>query len=196
MTSDEKIKLLTKYENAQKLTKKHLKKIVKLSKDKNVLVRSIVAELLGNFENNKSKKVLLKLACDKKALVRVDAYDSLSIFQSEEVERFLRKAILKEKNEIACAYAIMSWSDIVLVMDRDISKKRLFINKIKKIKRIQKSEQCMLSCYYAQYILGKRKSIKKILSFLNSKDYHIRCAAINTLEEILKPDNGQLIQNL
>lgn len=52
----------------------------------------------------------------------------------------------------------------------------------------------MLSCYYALYVLGKKKSIKNITSFLNSKDYHIRCAVINVLRGFLTSDNQQLIK--
>lgn len=195
MTSDEKVKLLVNYENEQKLTNKHLRKIIKLSDDKDVLVRSMVADLLINFESNKSKKVLLKLACDKKAMVRTDAYDSLAVFKSKEVEKFLKKAILNEKDEMACAYAIMSWSDVAAALDEDILKKKSFISKLKKLPNIQKSERCMLSCYYALYVLGKKKSIKNITSFFNSKDYHIRCSVINILWGFLAPDNQQFIKN-
>lgn len=194
MTSDEKVKLLVNYENKQKLTNKHLRKIIKFSDDKDVLVRSMVADLLINFESNESKKVLLKLACDKKAMVRTDAYDSLAVFKSKEVEKFLKKAILNEKDEMACAYAIMSWSDVAAALDEDILKKKSFISKLKKLPNIQKSERCMLSCYYALYVLGKKKSIKNITSFLNSKDYHIRCAVINILWGFLAPDNQQFIK--
>lgn len=91
ITSNEKVKLLVNYENKQKLTDKHFRKIIKFSNDKDVLVRSMVADLLINFESNESKKVLLKLACDKKAMVRTSAYDSLSAFKSKKVEKFLKK---------------------------------------------------------------------------------------------------------
>lgn len=95
MTSDEKVKLLVNYENKQKLTPKHFRKIIKFSDDKDVLVRSMVADLLINFESNESKKVLLKLACDKKAMVRTSAYDSLAVFKSKKVEKFLKKSDIK-----------------------------------------------------------------------------------------------------
>lgn len=194
MTSCEKVELLSEYGNKQKLTNKHLKKIVKFSDDKDTLVRSMAAELLINFENRKSKEVLLKLACDKKAIVRTDAYDSLSVFQSKDVEKFLRKAIIKEKNEIACAYAIMSWSETAVALDKKRLQKQDFVGELKKLPKIRKSEYCMLNCYYAQYIFGKKKSIQKIIHFLESKNYQVRCAAINTLWEILSPNNQQFIK--
>ncbi len=54
----------------------------------------------------------------------------------------------------------------------------------------------MLSCYYALYVMGKKKSIENIISLLNSKDYHIRCAVINILRGFLTSDNRQLIKKI
>ena len=54
MTSDEKVKLLVNYENKQKLTPKHFRKIIKFSDDKDVLVRSMVADLLNQCRGKKS----------------------------------------------------------------------------------------------------------------------------------------------
>lgn len=194
MTSKEKVDLLISYEDKQELTNNQFKKLLKFSNDNNAFVRSIVAELLINFKNKRSKKKLLKLSCDKKAIVRTNAYDSLRIFESKDVEKFLKKVIQKERNKIACAYAIMSWADIAVALDVDTSKKRLFVKKIKKLHKIQKSEQCILSCCYAQYILGRKKSLKEIIDFLKSKDYRVRCAAINTLWEIIEYDNYEIIK--
>lgn len=194
MTSEMKIKMLIKYENKQKLTYKHFCKIKKFSDDKDALVRSMVADLLVNFSYEEAKKILLKLARDKKSMVRIDAYDSLAVFAFEDVEIFLKKAILHEKNEMACAYAIMSWGDISGALGGDMQKRKFFVNKIKMLERIKNSERCMLSCYYVEYILGRRERIKKIMFYLNSENYHIRCSTINILWSLLDIDNQEIIK--
>ena len=90
----------------------------------------------------------------------------------------------------------MSWSDVAAVLNEDLLKKKSFISKLRKLPNIQKSEHCMLSCYYALYVMGKKKSIENIISLLNSKDYHIRCAVINILRGFLTSDNRQLIKKI
>ena len=112
MKTKEKLQLLIFYEEKEELKEKHLKRLIKFSKDKDPLVRSSAASLLINFENKAAKKALLGLAGDKKAMVRCEAYDSLSVFQRKDVEKFLKKAVEEEENELALSYAIMSWADV------------------------------------------------------------------------------------
>lgn len=97
MRVKKKIELLVRYENLSQIRKKHLKKIVKLSRDKSALVRSQVATLLVNFKNDCSESILLKLSFDEDALVRTEAYDTLAVFEDEEVLRRLENAIREEK---------------------------------------------------------------------------------------------------
>ena len=92
MKTKEKLQLLISYEEKEELKEKHLKRLIKFSKDKDPLVRSSAASLLINFENKAAKKALLELAGDKKAMVRCEAYDSLSVFQRKDVEKFLKKS--------------------------------------------------------------------------------------------------------
>ncbi len=156
MTFNEKMELLTDYSDRKVFTNISMITIIGLSDDKDILIRCKVAELLINFENIRAKNVLLKLAQDNNSLVRAEAYDSLSVFVSKEVESFLKNAILSERNEIACTYAIMSWADVAINLGNRILK-RILLYKLKKISKIKRSERCMLSCYYAEYILGRKK---------------------------------------
>lgn len=195
MNINKKIDLLISYENLPRLDKKHIKKILKLSNDKESLIRDQVAALLINFSDyDISKEILLRLARDKKWLVRTEAYDSLSVFESKRVMKFLENAIQKEKNEIACAHAISVWAEIAAALDVNIPKKRVLVKKIKNTPRIQSSEHCLLACCYAQYIFGKKKALKKITGFLKSENYRIRCAAMNTLGWIMNDDNKAFIR--
>ena len=194
MKNDKKIQLLTKYESEGKFTDKELKNIIEFSKDEDALVRSRAADLLINFENDKAKKALLKLAGDKKSLVRVSAYDSLSVFKDRKIEKVLKKAILKEKNELACSYAIMAWGDIAVTFDNEDLQNELFLKKIKKTFKVKKSEHCMLSCRYVEYIMKDKKNLMKIIDFLKSPNYQVRCGTINILREFVCENNKDFIK--
>lgn len=44
------------------------------------------------------------------------------------------------------------------------------------------------------YIFGINKSINDIIDFLNSNNYHVRCATINILRSIVDSDNKEIIK--
>ena len=88
MKTKKKLQLLISYDEKGELKEKHLRKLIKFSKDKDSLVRSSAASILIKFENKAAKKALLGLACDKKAVVRCEAYDSLSVFHRKEWRSF------------------------------------------------------------------------------------------------------------
>lgn len=190
MTSYEKEMLLEQYIDYPQLTKKHFKIIKAYAHDKDVFVRIQVAKVLINFNDYiLSKKILFELMNDNEELVRINAYDSLSVFDSKDVERLLKKAIKKERRELACAYAITSWAEVVTLRRKIVWKQYFFIHNLKKKNRIRTSERCLLKCCYAHYIFGRKKALKEILSFLKSSDYHIRCATLNTLQYIIDSKN-------
>lgn len=194
MSFQEKWTLLTKYENKTVLTKKHIKIISVFANDKDALIRGRCAKLLANASTSKAKHMLLTLASDKNTLVRTEAYDSLSEFPSKNVQKFLKQAIIHESNALARSYAILSWADITQALG--VRKKhKKFLKQLKKLPNMRKSEPCMLSFYYAKYLFGHKKAINKILLFLKSSDYQIRCSALNLLQDIVSPENRQYIES-
>lgn len=194
MSFQEKWTLLTKYENKTVLTKKHIKMISVFANDKDALIRGRCAKLLANASTSKAKHMLLTLASDKNTLVRTEAYDSLSEFPSKNVQKFLKQAIIHESNALARSYAILSWVDITQTLGVR-KKQKKFLKQLKKLPNMKKSEPCMLSFYYAKYLFGHKKAINKILLFLKSSDYQIRCSALNLLQDIVSPENRQYIES-
>lgn len=169
MKTKEKLQLLISYEEKEELKEKHLKRLIKFSKDKDPLVRSSAASLLINFENKAAKKALLGLAGDKKAMVRCEAYDSLSVFHRKDVEKFLKKAVEEEE-------------------------KRGYATHLQRIMQIKKWNQCSMSCFYAEYVLGRKSAINGIICYLEVPDYRLRCGAINLLELLAEDENRELIK--
>lgn len=196
MTFREKELLLEHYHSLDTLNQEQLEIIEHFAEDEEELIRSGVAKLLIDYQDENSKRILLKLVGDEEELVRIEAYDSLSYFDTRDVEETLKKAIRTERKSLACSYAIMTWAEVVVARRTILWEPYWFITNFKKKQRIQKSEQCLLECCYAQYLFGKKRALKEILHFLKSDDYHIRCATINALGRIVDEKNKWVIQKV
>ncbi|MCL2311363.1 MAG: HEAT repeat domain-containing protein [Firmicutes bacterium] len=186
MTTEEKINLLSTYNDIDILSNEQFLILQKFSNDKDETVRSMSAPFLVHFINEDSKKVLFKLAKDGDSLVRTEAYDSLSVFPFKDVEKFLRNAIGNEKDELARRYSILSWIDVVIALSLVNVDNMIFL---KNIKNKEQSDECVLSCYYGLYLFGELKYFKNILSFLNNDDYHLKCSVLNYLRELKNNKN-------
>lgn len=189
----EKEELLRTYNRLSTITKKEFKQLILLSRDRSSAIRVEVAEILFYVKNNASKKVLLKLACDKDELVRTEAYDSLSGFPLPEIGLFLKKAIQKEKDGLACSYAISSWVENALSLFEEHSEDIVFIKELLKLNKIKNSEHCLLQCYYSLYQFGEPGMLDKILEFLQSKDYNMHFCVYDVLEDIINDENRSMI---
>lgn len=192
MTTEEKINLLNEYDNIPVLTDEHFSILNEFSYDKDSNVRSIVASLLVDFINERSKDILLRLAQDEDYLVRTEAYDSLAVFPFTDVASFLESAMKTEGNNIARSYAILSWTDVSLSLHHDMSES---IDSLKKLKHNEISTHCNLSYCYALYMFGQVETLDEILFFLKNGDYHIRCATIALLDEIIDETNEKRIKD-
>lgn len=194
MNFKEKEKILIDLLDKDEYKDSDLEQIIMFSKDSDEYIRQLVAELLINFsDSNVARKTLLELACDKDEMVRLEAYDSLSEFNYEDVEVFLHNAMFEECDELACSYAIMAWAEIVKCMHTNYYSYLLEINKLVKNDKVKNSEHCMLNCAYAKYLFGDEEGLIIIFSYLESKDYHIRCAVVNTLRDIVDTTNKDVI---
>lgn len=189
-------KILENLEDLDKISDEQLHILTRLALDKDMLIRCKVAELLINAEGKEYRDILIKLVKDKENLVRTEAYDTLCAYPCKKVEKILESAMKEENDEIACSYAIMSWGDVVNELYDDITDKISIIDEIRKRELIKKSEQCRLSCEYVCYFFGIDDSFERIVSFITSDDYHIRCSVINMFLDIIDDANEQEIRRV
>lgn len=192
MTTEEKIILLNSYDDIDVLSNAHFLILQELSNDADSIVRSQVAPLLVNFIDEASKKILLRLAQDDDPLVRTEAYDSLAVLPFNDVEIFLKNALQKEEDDLARGYVILSWSDVVLSLQHDLTDNISFLQ-VQKNK--EKSSYCLLCWCYSQYMFGDKLALDELLLFLRNENYHIRCTAISLLYEIVDENNNEQIRN-
>ena len=192
MTTNQKIDLLNQFNDAKKLSNNDFLILKKFSKDYNVEIRSIIPPILVKFVSDESKDILLTLARDIDPLVRTEAYDSLSVFLYYSVEIFLFQAIYNEPDELARSYAILSWADVVLGL-KHVTAENIFY--LQNRRDLDKSDDCKLSYCYGLYLFGQKNMLTEILCFLNKEDYHLRCAALNLLSELVNQENKELIRD-
>lgn len=180
-----KMDILCSIRSLPKITKKEFKQLLIFSKDEESLIRGHVAEIISEKEirNHASIKLLMRLAYDKDYLVRTDAFDI------PEVELFFRQAIHMEKNKIACWYAVRGWIKIALSIHDDYSDDINYVKWLLRQRKIQESEHCLLECYYSLYRFGEADILPTILSFAESKDYHMHYVVFYILQEIVNEEN-------
>ncbi|MBR1530177.1 MAG: HEAT repeat domain-containing protein [Oscillospiraceae bacterium] len=145
--------------------------------DEDALIRCQAVSFLlyPEFKNTeKDIRLLLSMCDDPDALVRTEVYDVLSGFHDQRILIRLQQAVLTESDELARSYAVMSWADSASYFPESIR----FLQDYEKK---ETSESCLFACAYARYQFHDTGSLEKILSFLNSKDYRIRCSVVNSL---------------
>ena len=164
--------------------------------DDNCQIRSEAASMILNspYSDKNDEKLLLEMCYDKESLVRIEVYDALSCCSEKYVADKIKSAITYENDCIARSYAIISWADIAARIIQNYTQEIEYIKLIQKSKLIC-TNHCRLSCYYALYRFGEAGSLKNMLDFLNSNDYHIQCTVVNFLNCSVKSQDIPTVIN-
>lgn len=190
MVLKDKIELLDSYSQLDDFTMEQRLVIKKLSYDSNSFVRGLVASLMVNSVNEFGFEILSRLSKDKNVYVRIEAFDSFSVFADVRVIELLQNVINNEKNTLAKSYAIMSFGDVVSILQLCDKYTHYILN----IKNVSKSKECILSCLYCLSVFGQNV-VDEILFYLDDNNYRIRMSAIAILEEIVNSKNKGVILN-
>lgn len=164
--------------------------VSKLSQDRSPFIRSLVAKLLFDYNNDFSKNILLELANDKDNLVRVEAADSLKSFINIEVYNRLKCMAEFDRYYLSRAYSIYSMS-ITGISLKQIGLSAFILDRLKKERYVINR----IFCHQSLYVLGNKESIFDLMGCFNSNNYKNKCAVINALIEILSIENINDIKN-
>lgn len=192
MNFKEKDKLLMDLEEksyAEDFDEKDLSILNKLSYDKDVYIRSVVAEALVVSQDEKAEQILLRLTKDKTWLVRADACDSLCISKSVETYNLLESMAKKDTSGCVRGYAVLSLGEIANRIHRKSELTKFLEERLEK----EKSQFAQISIYTILYKMGQRKYLKNILAMLDTNNYRNRSAAVESLEEIVDDSNKEVI---
>lgn len=164
-----------------------LSEILSYLKHEKYYMRSSALNLLievsteGDFEEIK-KAIANMLKTEYSAEVREAAVEVLENYPYDDVEAFLKESISEEKDVIIRSNTICSWADVAASLARNIDKSMDFILKQK---GIEEFDNTLLSCSYAQYILGDDDAMAEMISYLRHDDIMIREMALDLLRDVV-----------
>lgn len=144
-----------------------------LLKDKSRSVRSSAVECLGALHEGDAVAAswLYPLLRDPFYLVRIETLESLvQIGDRAALPLIVEK--LNDDNALVRAYAARSIADL------HGSK---FVTAIERASKVEGDERAKVGFSYALFALGEESQLPRLLKFLASADYHVRCAAANSL---------------
>lgn len=158
-----------------------------LSKDKDALIRSKVAELLIFFNDN--SEILLELSKDKDSLVRAEACDSLCYSSSMGVYNRLKTIVKNDKNGMVRGYAATFLGDVAKTIGNEDITIEFLIDRLKKEKVIF----TIINIYSSLIVLGENKYFDKIVKLLNTQRYQNRCAVVSSFYDIVDDNNKKTV---
>ena len=153
--------------------------------DKSGDVRYDAAECVGILGKRSAgpRPGLRALLSDKRALIRAQAAESLALVGDKgALPKIVR--LLADRVPYVRSYAASAIGDLGGIA---------YVERIRRILMDERSERARVGLLEALFALGDRAVLKDFLRFLESPDYHVRCAAANALEVIpLKRPETQL----
>lgn len=153
-------------------------------------IRSWVAKaLVHDGDSPCTEEYLLCLLKDPEEDVRLEALDSLSIFPSDRVFTEFCRA-LSEKDPLLRSYAAYGVGAVGCAIDPTEAKKQLAAALEK-----EENDFARLGFYEGLYRLGEQEALLRIFALFDNDDYHIQCAVLNVLGEILDESNYEPISN-
>ena len=161
----------------------------KLSYDKEVFIRDLVAVILVESSDEKGEEILLRLTNDKEWLVRADACDSLCISESVTTYNLLKKIAKKDTSGYVRGYAILSLGDIADKINKEDELLEYLEDRLKH----EKVQFTKINIYAVLYNLGRKEYFDNLVSMLNSKKYQNRNSVVNSLNDIANEDNKDMI---
>lgn len=164
--------------------------IATLSNNESVDIRIWAARaLVCDAMNRITIETLCQLANDKDAQVRVEAVDSLCEFCCAESYSVMRSAI-PDSDFLVRAYAAFGLAFIGKTIEPEEAKRLLICAE-------EKETECraLVGIYGGLYILGQTSALDNLIMLFSSGDYHIQCAVLNILNEVLNDENCGKIQS-
>ena len=161
----------------------------KLSYDKEVFIRDLVAVILVESSDEKGEEILLRLTNDKEWLGRADACDSLCISESVTTYNLLKKIAKKDTSGYVRGYAILSLGDIADKINKEDELLEYLEDRLKH----EKVQFTKIDIYAVLYNLGRKEYFDNLVSMLNSKKYLNRGSVVNILNYIANEDNRDMI---
>lgn len=160
-----------------------------LAKHSSDEVRIWLARALVNYEDaGVAVPLLCHLSRDPDPLVRVEAVDSMSCFPCRCSFDALCDAFCDEE-DLVRAYAALGVADVGNVVSPVDASELLA-----QYARTEKSKRVLVDIYVGMYLLGKTEALNNVFELFDVPDYHVKCAVLNSLEEIVDENSLSIIR--
>lgn len=146
------------------------------------LVRNASAEILGEVGTRQDVRRLTHALQDADWVVRASAADSLGRIGGKAALPVLKKATTQDANPIVrrdAAFALSYAGQEAVVPDLEQALAQ------------ETQEQAKVGLLGALYVLGRQERLPALLGLLQSEDSSVRHAVINSLSEIVRPENKE-----
>lgn len=152
-------------------------------------LRIWLARSLANHDAESSAVSLLhKLSQDSEACVRVEAVDSLCNFACSESFEILC-GVSRDEDELVRAYSAFG----IAITGKSVNPEKA-LRILLDFSEIEDSYRVLVDIYTGLYLLGKKETLAKIVSLFDSTDYHVQCAVLRALKEIINSENKDIIK--
>lgn len=139
--------------------------------------------LVADSDNSIALYYLRQLANDPDSNVRVEAIDSLSEYHNTESLQVL-SAALSDSDYLVRGYAAFGVAYVGSHLS-PLEAKDLLLH----VENIETDQFVLVAIYEGLYLLGCYSYLDKLIAQFQSEDYHIQCAVLHSLEEILDVHN-------
>ncbi|QKG85332.1 HEAT repeat domain-containing protein [Kroppenstedtia pulmonis] len=157
-------------------------------KDEDEEVRGAAVDGLSYFDGEDVGEVVIACLDDPEELVRINAIETLESLSYKPAVKKLTNLLMTDKEELVRSYAAAVIGTLGGEHQKSLMKKRL---------DVEKSEQVRLGIMLGLCHLGEVEYLERILDFLYSPNYQVRCATINSLPGIIdERDVGFVLNQL
>lgn len=147
-------------------------------------IRQWLAKALINHKSNSfAVPLLCQLAQDSQSYVRVEAVDTLGSFICQESFNALCLAV-NDDDELVRTYAAFG----IAAVGKEIAPtKALYL--LNQVALLEESRRVLVDVYGGMHLLGQHDALQKLFELFQVDDYHVQCAVIHFLEDIINNDN-------
>lgn len=157
--------------------------------DESVDIRLWLAKAMVNYNiDNDAVSMLSELSRDSEVCVRLEAVDSLSQFCCQESLDSLCCAT-NDDDELIRAYAAFG----IARVGKYVSQQKA-LSVLLRIAETERNPRVFVDIYEGLYLLGDAEALYKLIQLFDSNDYHVQCAVIHALIEIINIENASLIK--
>lgn len=156
-------------------------------------LRQRIAESLINAGPADARPLLQRLAGDGEWLVRAEACQSLGAGDDPGAENLLLDRARNDPEELVRVYAVHALGEIL--GRRPPEGRGRILEALQTLEGAERSPRLRLALCEALYRANPAEDcLTEIVRALESPDYTLRCSALNSLAELLSPENREVIR--